>query len=1219
MTGKHLPLKFIFVALLIVLSVGSFFWGNGLVYGPDIAGGYAMVYRVENDNNDPFLIEQVIGILKKRVDPTGLASIEWRPLKNNSFEVRMPAASKKSREFGKAYFDVREKLLEHNITRANIRTLQGMTQQERDKELSARLRNDKGEVDKDQIKDIETLLKDIAELDTKEKALVDLNKTFEKDKSNSKKTIAAQQKQQQGAKDAIKIASEKYMGTWKQVLQGNINVNTLDSILRGYNYAIAQGNKVDKKNALADYNARVVEFCDEHPVWQAGIKNVAALYQKWADVRRPLEDPSDLKNMIQKAGILEFRIAPTPRENQEQTDNTLTKEQVGVYEDLLDDEGPKALQAQGKDYAWYAVYHEDGGEGLITKDYHGQTYVLLSNKPGEKLVRPGLGQPEWKLSSASVGSDQYGGAAVNFSLDSAGASQFAFLTKNNLKKPMAILLDDEMYSAPTIQSMISSKGEITGKFTYEEVKKLAQTLAAGSLRGKIDPNPISETAFSAALGEVNIEKGKRAAVIGLIAVAAFMLVYYLLCGAIANIALMLNIILIVGAMSIFRAVLTLPGIAGIILTIGIAVDANVLIFERLREEQAAGFGVKQALKNAYERAFSAIFDANITTLLICLFLFVVFDQIGMQEVRGFAITLGFGVVFSMFTSLIVTRWVFEVLLGAKIISKPLHMLRLVPKVSVKWISKRYFFWFISLVLIVTGIVSLVWQGKNILGIEFSSGTQAVMKFQSDALVDGKLPNDDLVRTKIEAMAIQMRDTTTDENQRKNLDKLIATARVETQINENNVRDFLKLYGNDKGVVTLEDWKKKNKSVEFFNLIDTNEADKGVLTKDELDKNLPQPSYQISTTAGSLIVRKVINDSLGTSLQTRTKCVFDLAKNKNIPDLGVVLNSSGKTFITPDYREGVKSSYRDELIDHEGGVMFVVENVKPVITVLDLKERIRDMRRKSDFGQQAGNSFDVVGLKSAGNDSFSAFVVLASPVDLDKLKTPQEKDAFANAELLLLTQAINSEEMMDIRSFDPAIAGQTAQLAIVAVILSWLAIVGYLWLRFGSIRWGLAAVVCLVHDVIIVVGMIAVSGWVAGTSVGNALGISSFKIDLAMVAALLTVIGYSVNDTIVVFDRIRENRGKLKTITAPVINTSINQTLPRTLLTSFTTFMVVLIMYIWGGPGIKPFSYALLIGIIFGTYSSIAIASPLLLGFKEALVVKDDEVVSEDEFLEEQTS
>ncbi|MCK5113383.1 MAG: protein translocase subunit SecD, partial [Phycisphaerae bacterium] len=659
MTGKYLPLKFIFVALLVALCLGSIFYMNGLVYGPDIAGGNSMTFRVESETENPHLIEQVIAILKKRVDPQGLSSIEWRPLKNNCFEVRMPAARKKSREFSKAYFDAREKLLSHNITRANIRNLRGLTQQQRHAQLSKLLTNSGGTVDEKQIDRIETLLKDAAALDAKEKALVALNASFAKDTRTASKVIAEQQKQQQAAKDAISIAHGKYLASWKNVLAGNINVNSFDAILRGYNIAIQQGNNTDKDNAFIDYDSRLDEFCRQHTVWKNGIMDVAGLYRKWSDVRRPLEDPSDLKKMIQQAGILEFRIAPQPRTNQEDVTNTLPKDEIKAYQQLLEDEGPKALQGQGKDYAWYPVHNEDSIEFLISWDYHGQTYVLLSNKAGQKLLRPGPGQPKWALTNASVGSDQFGAAAVNFKLDSAGASQFAMLTKNNLKRPMAILLDDEMYSAPNIQSMISGSGQITGRFTYEEVKKLAQTLAAGSLRGKIDPNPISETAFSAALGEINIEKGKKAAAIGLIAVAVFMLIYYLLCGAIANFALLLNIILIIGAMSIFRAVLTLPGIAGIILTIGIAVDANVLIFERLREEQAAGFGVKQALKNAYERAFSAIIDANITTLLICLFLFFVFGQIGMQEVRGFAITLGLGVVFSMFTALVVTRWVFE--------------------------------------------------------------------------------------------------------------------------------------------------------------------------------------------------------------------------------------------------------------------------------------------------------------------------------------------------------------------------------------------------------------------------------------------------------------------------------------------------------------------------------------------------------------------------------
>jgi SecD/SecF fusion protein len=189
------------------------------------------------------------------------------------------------------------------------------------------------------------------------------------------------------------------------------------------------------------------------------------------------------------------------------------------------------------------------------------------------------------------------------------------------------------------------------------------------------------------------------------------------------------------------------------------------------------------------------------------------------------------------------------------------------------------------------------------------------------------------------------------------------------------------------------------------------------------------------------------------------------------------------------------------------------------------------------------------------------------------------------------------------------AGQSKQRAVMAVVLAWLAIIVYLWVRFGQARWGLAAVLCLVHDVTIIVGLVAASGWLATTLVGKALGIESFKIDMAMVAAVLTVIGYSVNDTIVVFDRIRENRGRLMAATRQVINASINQTLSRTLLTSATTLEVIVVMYIWGGQGIHGFNFALLAGILFGTYSSIAVASPMLMGFREMVISRAAEAVA----------
>ncbi|MBN1555161.1 MAG: hypothetical protein JXA11_10480 [Phycisphaerae bacterium] len=574
----------------------------------------------------------------------------------------------------------------------------------------------------------------------------------------------------------------------------------------------------------------------------------------------------------------------------------------------------------------------------------------------------------------------------------------------------------------------------------------------------------------------------------------------------------------------------------------------------------------------------------------------------MEEVRGFAITLGLGVAFSMFTALVVTRWIFLALLDLKVITKPIPMLRLIPKINVNWMAKRHLFWVVSLVLVVMGLVSLFWQGKSIMGIEFSSGTQAMLKLQDDALVEDQLPNDALVREALINRARKKAGEANDEAGKKTAEDLVATARVETVINSNRVEEFLKLYGDGSGKVSMDAWTKRKKNTRFFELLDTNKD--GMLEKSELDDKLPDTTYQISTTVTNVkLVRETADGAFGPALQRRVPCTYELAQGKEIPPMGIRLDATGATRLVGEALTAVTPAYRDELLDFEDGVLFVVQNVQPALTVGQMQERIRDIRLQPDFGPWAVNPYKVLGVTPAGDDAFSALAVLVRPADPEQLENQAGLTKFLDGEKDVLDNALIREDPIVVVSFDAAIAGETAQLAVVVVVMSWLAIVVYLWLRFGSVQWGLAAVVCLVHDVIVVIGLVAASGWLFNTPIGKALGIASFKIDLAMVAALLTVIGYSVNDTIVIFDRIRENRGKLKTVTGECINDSINQTLPRTLLTSFTTFLVVIIMYIWGGPGIKSFSYALLMGIIFGTYSSVAVASPLLLGFKQAVIAK----------------
>lgn len=1205
MEGKNLWAKFGFVFVLLAVSVCAIMV-YGLKRGPDIAGGYSMTFEVENPKNDSRMVEDIISILKQRVDPTGLSSIEWRPLGSSRFEVRMPEASDKSKKYRADFNKQEEALLATNIERTDISAIMNLPANQRDAKINALVENDKPRAEA-----VKALVIATENLNAAEAARAQAQAQAKVETSSTSK-----RKELQAALSAANDAQEKAIDDYRKKLdkvrQGNISSRDIFSLFRAYDKAMAQNVEDKRQAAMVIFTDRADMLREDHPSQEKRINALIEFYKEWSEIKSPLEDPNDLKRMIQKSGVLEFRIAPfSPTASRYAQYSPFTQKQVEEYTRILVDKGPEATIANG-DYVWMPL--RDEGEKYneeVVADAGGTRYMLLSNRSGETMLQDRKGKKEWQLDSANPTNDQLGKPAVSFGFDARGAQLFGILTSAHKENsstgkpgmPMAILLDNEVYSAPTIQATITSSGQITGNFSIEEVKELARILKAGSLPGKVKPEPISESAFSAALGKINIEKGIQSAIYGMMAVAVFMFLYYLLAGAVADVALMMNIVLVLGAMSLLQAAMTLPGIAGIILTIGMAVDANVLIYERLREEQNRGLGVRQALKNAYERAFSAIFDSNITTLLICAFLYFVFGELGMGEVRGFAITLGLGVMFSMFTALVVTRWVFQLLMDTSILSKPIKMLALVPIAKINWISKRYYFWIISAALIVIGMISLSWQGGNIWGIEFSSGTQVLLILKDDAMLDNKLPQDEIVRSAFGGKAAAMLSGANDQLKLK-IGKLSGSAtRVEAKLADNKVADFVSKYGNEKGEVTLANWKNKHKNVAFFEALDKDRN--GVLTMAEL-QNLPQRTYQISTTCADVpLIHKVLNEAFGDAVERRVPCTYQIVNGKAVPKLGIKVADAGATVITPELIQQLSASVRDDMMDFEGGVMIVIDDVKPAITVADLTGRINDIRSQPDFEKQAGNPTKVIGL--AGDDEdLTSFAVVVRPADIELMSKPIFREQFTEAERSVLTNALEREDPTIITSFDASIAKDTASYAIVAVILSWLTIIVYLWVRFGSAQWGLAAVLCLVHDVLIVVGMVAVSGWLAGTAIGNLLGVGVFKIDLTMVAAILTIIGYSVNDTIVVFDRIRENRGKLKVVTAECINDSINQTLPRTLLTSFTTFLVVLVMYIFGGEGMRSFNYALLIGIVVGTYSSIAIASPLLLGFKYALVAKTDE-------------
>ena len=1212
MNAKNLPLKFVSVAVLVALCLWSLYT-KGCRQGIDLLGGHSLIFEIrtpeeeaerlkaEKIDLDKQLVkakasgteaevkelqgrirqltdditrkeqgeggrnvaDRMIDILKERIDPQGLANLEWRPVGMKRIEVRMPAGREDTRLKRETYDKAVLALRSGNVSSTQRRLYLGSDSARREqmrKQFTGR----------------------------QAQCLLALGEAASAEQAARKALEAAKA----GSDDAkIRPAQATYdtaRATFREkslALQAtNVRPGRLESILRNFRTPEeAEGLKEKEKAKLAEQLTKdLAGLGQEHPDRAAQIDTVVAAYKAWANVRHRLSDPSDLQRRIARAGVLEFRIVAGYR------GLNIDKKEQAFYESLLQKDGPEEVRRRGGSYAWFPIRENDRKSfaGLVLSEYAGQWYVLLCNREGYRMVRESA-KGGWRLTDAFRDHDSVGRLAIGFQFDEPGARLFFNLTSTHKGKGMAILLDDEVFSAPTIQSAISDRGQITGRFTSNDVDETVRLLEAGSLPARLNPEPIAVRSFGPTIGAENREKGISAAYLGLICVAAFMLAYYRLPGLVADLALLLNIVLVLGTMSLLNAVFTLPGIAGVVLTIGIAVDANVLIFERLREEQAKGQTVRMALKNAYERAFSAIFDANITTLITCLIL----GWVGTIEVRGFAITLGLGVVFSMFTALVVTRWVFQLLLDGKLLTKPLSMSSIIGVPKVSWMAKRKLFWALSSVLIVLGAASLIWEGTNIWGIEFSSGTQAVVQFRDDALIGEakELPDDDVVRRLFTAQAAaDGKDTLRD-------------ARVEMLINAEKVDDFLARHdGDGDGQVTLAEARAGKVNEEFFGKIDGN-GDK-VLDQNELAENLPATDYQVSTTETQLtLIQDVARNAFRGSLLRRTKRAFTPAAEQDIPDLGLRCDSEGKARIEP----AGGSRHRDLLEDFEGGVVVVVRDVTPPITEADLKQRIREMRSQETRGTSEMRQTEVIGLGKAAAEGFSSLAVL---VKLEEV-VPTRWSAAASSEAQLVADALGREEAMVAMSFDAAIAGLAAQRAIIAIVLSWVAIVLYLWLRFGSIQWGLAAVICLVHDVVVVVGLVAASGWVYNTFLGPLLGIGWFKIDLAMVAAILTVIGYSVNDTIVVFDRIRENRGKLTTVSVAVINRSVNQTLARTLLTSGTTFLVVFIMYVWGGQGIKGFNYALLMGVVFGTYSSVAVASPLLMGFRKALVSKMSDAVT----------
>ena len=683
-----------------------------------------------------------------------------------------------------------------------------------------------------------------------------------------------------------------------------------------------------------------------------------------------------------------------------------------------------------------------------------------------------------------------------------------------------MLLDERIHSAPRINDVISDVGTIEGDFTREEVDELVSVLNAGALVVPIKPDPISEATVDPTLGYDVRQKGILAIQIAAVAVVVFMLLYYRVAGFVAVLCLALNLALVLGTMVLINATFSLPGLAGLVLTIGMAVDANVLIFERIREETARGSSLRMAIKNGFGRAFTTIVDANVTTLITAVILYM----IGTDQVKGFAVTLFIGIVMSMFTSLYVGRLVFDVCEKKRWI-RTLNMSRIVGQTNWDFVGRRRLAAIVSALLIVIGLAGFFKRGTENYDIDFTGGTMVTFQFTEDHELED-------VKQRLSSMPF-----------------FGAAVTVER----------LTLAGDPEGSkgrhfrvrTTQRDADQTSGNVEDTVLAKINEAFAG------------DPAFQLLKI--TMDYGEILEIVSASGAEDSADSTTDATDTESADD--------GKV----DVAREVEITFTDEVAE---------------ATIIDaIAEAVADA---SDVPfSDPETLFEVDGLEGSGVGAEETDVRRFSKVRLRADPSVRKTD-FESALTSMQATMAARPHFDEVNSFASSVAREMKQSAVMAIVISLIAIVAYVWFRFQRITFGLAAVAALVHDVLVVLGMVALAAFLSGTPLGPVLLLNDFKINLPMIAAFLTIVGYSLNDTIVVFDRIREVRGKNPAMTEAIVNTSLNQTLARTVLTSITTFLVVAILYSIGGEGIHGFAFCLVLGVIVGTYSSIYVASPVLL-------------------------
>jgi SecD/SecF fusion protein len=1153
----NLLARFSIILAAIALALFGIF-SYGLKGGIDLSGGTVLIYQLNipkgYHGNPNQLARQVITTLRRRVDPKNVRNLVWRVLSGERIEIQMPLASAQSRIAQTRYQKLVDALMRDNIQPSQVAAALRAKPQKRAQEILGLAG-----------KNHQRLLL-LHQLSAAYDALAAANKAQAQYANNPLAMPPALIAQR------LK-ASQTYQKYLSAVLHSNIDLQHLANLLS----ATYQTHNAAAEKALQKAIA-------SHPGRAALLKKLVLAYAARRKHSGGLENPAELERLLRGAGVLDFQITVSPQ-------NPAVPKALAQ----LTLKGPHSgFTPPGT--RWYPIDRTNGesllhDSGYVTGQWEGRNYILLYDTQARALTHNSTRRP-WKVNYANLTSDpQTGGLVVAFNLDPIGAVYMRQLTSGNIHRDMAILMDGKAIEAPRIQSAIGGSGEITlgrastaqaARRLQQQGKMLAQILNAGSLPATLQRHPISVQTIGATLGADNLRAGLHSAVIAVIVVLVFMFIYYTITGAFADVALILNLILLLGVMSMIHATFTLPGIAGVVLTLGMAVDANILINERIREELHKGASLWLAVKQGYDKVFWTIFDANTTTSLTS----IVLIWLGSEDVKGFGVTLLIGLAVHMFTALFVTRTLMIAAIRFGVMKKIDDLsvkeyfrdmltftwlrgrwpfMRVFTLTNFDWIGKRRIFWVVSGIIMIAGLTAFFLRGNKKYDTEFNGGTQITLRLEQ-----GKTMKVSEVRGKILQLAAQVPGL-----------KALRHATVYSVGTHHNEFQIITSIVNP--------------------------------TAKPGSKASTKPAGK--TTAGPAPVQL-----LATKLEAAFANVIAVKRrlsftNVNVPPSRIQDLLDNRTVIPithNDLQELIASMPNVDISDYHGGVAVVLRHIRPPATASSLTRRIRDMSQEPDFAALEYRPFKVIPIRYAPGAALGhghapvteAVVVAADPHFVYNAYNASSlaswKQRVAGAEWHIIRTALTtSGGLAGITSFAPQVATEARLNALMAVAISLVLIVAYVWIRFGGIRYGFGVVFSLVHDAIVAVAGTVLAVYIHATFIGRFLLVSDFKINMTMIAAYLTVIGYSVNDTIVIFDRVRENRGRLKSaLTQKLVNDSINQCFGRTIWTTFTVFVVVAILYVFGGQGVHGFAYAMLIGVFTGAYSTLAIASPMLLHIKD---------------------